>query len=125
MEDLQEIWKPVNGYEPYYMVSDMGNVKSLDRKFMARGGLRTRKGKVLTPQINRVNGYPQVMLIVDCKYKLHYVHRLVAEAFIPNPHNLRCVTHLDGNYQNNCADNLQWSNKKGKNRRYGSEEEWM
>lgn len=123
MEELREIWKPVNGYEPYYMVSDMGNVKSLDREFMARGSMRTRKGKVLTQQMNKNNGYSQVMLIVDCKYKLHYVHRLVAEAFIPNPDKLRCVTHIDGNYQNNCVDNLKWSNKKGKKVRYGSEEE--
>ena len=109
MDKIQEQWRPVCGYEPYYAVSDMGNVKSLDRIVM--NGLRRRKGKVLTQQTNKNNGYAQVMLIVDCKYKLHYVHRLVAEAFVPNPDNYECVTHLDGNYKNNAASNLRWFNK--------------
>ena len=48
----------------------------------------------------------------DCKTKMHYVHRLVAEAFIPNPLNLPVVHHKDDNKQNNCVDNLKWCTQK-------------
>lgn len=119
MEKQQEIWKPIKGYENFYMVSDLGNVKSLDRTVMH--GIRKRKGKVLTPQTNKNNGYAQVMLIVKCSYKLMYVHRLVAQAFVPNPHNMDCVTHIDGDYTNNAATNLQWFNKTSNRKRNGKE----
>ena len=116
----KEQWKPIKGYEDFYMVSDLGNVKSLDRTVMH--GIRKRKGKVLTPQTNKNNGYAQVMLIVKCSYKLMYVHRLVAQAFVPNPHNADCVTHIDGDYSNNAASNLRWFYKSKKGNDKGSKE---
>lgn len=53
-------------------------------------------------------GYQEVNLYLDGAYKYKTVHRLVAEAFLPNPQKKGCVCHLDGNKQNNCVENLYW-----------------
>ena len=81
-----------------YQISNYGNVKSL------------LSNKILKPSIvayrdpNRNNGY----YVVNLKGKLYYIHRLVAENFIPNPNHLPQVNHIDGNKQNNKVDNLEW-----------------
>ena len=109
----QEIWKPVKGYENYYEVSNMGNVRSLDRIIIKKNGvLYKRKGKLLKPQQNATNKFLQVMLFLHCSIKLHYVHRLVANAFCQNPNNFKTVTHLDGNPTNNKAENLNFIEKR-------------
>ena len=109
----KEIWKPVKGYENYYEVSNMGNVRSLDRIIIKKNGvLYKRKGKMLKPQQNQTNKFLQVMLFLHCSIKLHYVHRLVANAFIDNPNNFKTVTHLDGNPTNNKASNLNFIEKR-------------
>ena len=93
----KEYWKPVVGYEGLYEVSNFGRVKSL--KF--------GKEKILKPVTNTF-GYLQVTLCKNNKKKLVTVHRLVAEAFLPNPHNYSCVNHKDENKQNNNVSNLEW-----------------
>ena len=109
----KEIWKPVKGYENYYEVSNMGNVRSLDRIIIKKNGvLYKRKGKMLKLQQNQTNKFLQVMLFLHCSIKLHYVHRLVANAFIDNPNNFKTVTHLDGNPTNNKASNLNFIEKR-------------
>lgn len=57
------------------------------------------------------SGYPYVVLSENGQSKSHSVHRLIAETFIPNPGNLPCVNHKDGNKQNNAVDNLEWCTK--------------
>ena len=94
---IKEIWKPVVGYEGLYMVSNWGRVKSI--KF--------GKERILKPGTNNY-GYLLVMLCKDGKIKGFTVHRLVAEAFLPNPHNYPCVNHKDENKQNNNVSNLEW-----------------
>ena len=107
----KEYWKPVVGYEGLYEVSNWGRVKSLNYN-------HTGKGKILK-QNQIMNGYKSVMLCKDGKRKNYLVHRLVAEAFIPNPDNLPQVNHKDENKTNNNVDNLEWCDAKY-NHNYGT-----
>ena len=102
-----EIWKDVAGFEGFYQISNMGNVRSMER-LVSFG-----KQKRTVPAIERIKrtdkrGYLTVTLSKENKIKNAKIHRLVAEAFVPNPHNLPEVNHKDENKQNNCADNLEW-----------------
>lgn len=114
-----ERWMPVAGFEGYYEVSDRGRVRGVDRTVRCRGvGLRKIRGKN-RPAQKRSNGYLYVTL---CKHGVRQqlsVHRLVAEAFIPNPKNLPQVNHKDENKANNSADNLEWCDSVY-NRNYGT-----
>ena len=98
---MKEIWKDIKDYEGLYMVSNWGRVKSI--KF--------GKERILKPVTNS-SGYLSVKLCKDGKVKAFTVHRLVAEAFLPNPDNLPCVNHKDENKQNNNVSNLEWCNCK-------------
>ena len=112
-----EIWKDVKGYEGYYEVSNIGNVRSVDRMVKhSKGGLRIYKGKTLVPCLS-VDGYRLVHLSKLNVSEMKRVNRLVAEAFIPNPDSLPQVNHLDENKLNNRVDNLEWTTHK-ENTRY-------
>lgn len=104
-----ETWKDIKGYESYYQVSDWGRVRSLDRtvKDATRDRHQHLKGKILKETDNG-KGYKLVFLNKDRKRRNKYVHILVAEAFIPNPNNLREVNHKDLCKSNNCVQNLEW-----------------
>lgn len=97
-----EIWKEVECYENYE-VSNTGKVKT--HNWMNRGIT-----KEMSPSSCR--GYLQVNLWKDGKQKCIRIHRLVAQAFIPNPYNLREVNHIDGNKLNNSVDNLEWCTRE-------------
>ena len=103
-----EIWKDIDGYVGIYQVSNMGNVRSLQREeFKCRQGYRVRKGRQLKPARDK-KGYLMIPLNKDGKRKTRRIHRLVAETFIPNPNNFPQVNHKDENKQNNSVDNLEW-----------------
>lgn len=97
---MKEIWKPIEGYEGKYMVSNTGKVKSLNYR-------RTGKEGILKGRIND-KGYLRVELCKDGRKKWYMIHRLVAHAFLENSQNLPVVNHKDENKQNNCVQNLEW-----------------
>ena len=99
---MKEIWKDVVGYEGLYKVSNLGNVFSIPRQ-----GTHSKEKYFLKKNKDR-KGYLHVTLFKKCKSFNTGVHRLVAEAFIPNPKNKPQVNHIDGNKENNCVNNLEW-----------------
>lgn len=108
---MQEIWLSVEGFEGLYEVSNMGNVKALERVVENNGGLQHKHERILKPHYS--NGrYAAVVLCKDGKTYPRLIHRLVAMAFIPNPKNKPCVDHIDTNHHNNHADNLRWVSVK-------------
>lgn len=111
MENKKELWLPVVSYEGLYEVSNYGNVRTLARliKHSKSGYTRIHHGRILSPRKNiQRRGYVEISLEKDGLRKGCKVHRLVAEAFIPNPFSLPQVNHKDFNTSNNVLSNLEW-----------------
>lgn len=101
-----EIWKShpdIVGIE----VSTLGRVRTFDRAGSMERGTRFIKGRILKPRDNG-NGYLKLNITIDGKQTKKYVHRLVAQTFIPNTDNLPQVNHKDCNTKNNDVSNLEW-----------------
>lgn len=104
---MQEVWKDIEGYEDLYMISNYGNVKSLEKKDSLG---RIRSEKILKLQ-KTAWGYFQLTLHKDNKKKNFLIHRLVAMAFIENPNNHLEVNHKDEDKTNNKVENLEWCDR--------------
>lgn len=102
---MKEEWKDI--YNGNYSVSNAGIVKSNERMINTKTGMRRYKEKILTPELAE-DGHLRVTLCDGGKQERVFVHRLVAEAFIPNYDNLPIVNHKDENPSNNAVDNLEW-----------------
>lgn len=105
-----EIWKAVPGFEDLYEVSDHGRVRSLDREVVSRsrwGGtvIKQLRGRILRPGKNP-NGYLFVFLGAG---NIRLVHRLVAQAFLPNPEQRPTVNHINGKRDDARLANLEWA----------------
>ena len=111
---INEEWRPIKGYEGLYEVSSLGRVKSMNYS-------HTGKERILKIGKHR-GGYLFVILCRNGKRKNFLVHRLVAEAFLPNPNNLPQVNHKDEVKTNNCVSNLEWCDCKYNNN-YGTRSE--
>lgn len=105
---IEEIWKDIPGFEGWYQVSNTGKVKSLDRHI--EDG-RLIKGITLS-QYSTSQGYKRVALCKSGKHYKKFVHRLVAEAFVPNPNNFPVINHIDENPENNVCTNIEWCSVK-------------
>lgn len=101
---MEEKWKDIEGYEGLYQVSNLGNVRSLYFKNNICNIKKIKNKKITKDK----KGYCRVRLTKNKKFKSFLVHRLVAQAFIPNPNNYPIVNHKDENPTNNCIDNLEW-----------------
>ena len=91
-----EIWKPIEGYEGIYEVSNYGRIKSHKYK----------KERILKGCINN-KGYYRIALLKDGTETKYYVHRLVAEEFIPNPNNFPCINHKNEIKTDNMVENIE------------------
>ena len=121
-----EIWKDVAGYEGLYQVSNLGNVKTLERFYYSGRNhtiRKVQKSMLLKQQTNK-DGYRTVGLTKDGKQKYTLVHRIVAQAFIINddPENKTLINHKDEVKTNNVVDNLEWCTPKYNNN-YGTARE--
>lgn len=102
------IWKDIKDFEDLYEISDSGIVRSKDRTNIdSLGRTRSWKGQILNPDV-APNGYFRITLARKGKRTQKYLHRLLAEHFIPNPKGLPQVNHIDGNKLNCSLDNLEW-----------------
>ena len=97
---MNEEWRWIKGYEGLYQVSNLGRVKSI-----------YKKEHLFKPYKNK-KGYLIVCLTKNKKSKILRVHRLVAQAFLPNPHNYKEINHKDENKENNYLENLEWCDRK-------------
>lgn len=119
---MEEIWKDVivrkNGetisFAGFYQVSNLGNVRSVDRCITySDGRVYHYKGKMVVKMPHVRDSYLYVRLNKNQYYCHCKVHRLVAEAFIPNPDNLPYIDHIDTNKKNNIVTNLRWVTARG------------
>ena len=108
---MEEIWKPIKNYENYYEISNLGRVRSLDRVVKQGNHTICRKGCIKKQRIDP-NGYPVVTLCKNKKSVSNYVHRLIAEAFIPNINNKMYVDHINTITTDNRIENLRWVTTK-------------
>lgn len=95
---MQEIWKDIKEYEGLYQISNLGNLISIKHNRIKPIIVKTQKSQ----------RYLRVNLWKKGEYKTFSIHRLVAEAFLPNPNKFPVVNHKDGNKLNNKANNLEW-----------------
>lgn len=100
-------WRPVVGYEGLYEVNNLGEIRSLDKFVNRNGGITCMTGRILKAWLNN-QGYYIIDLYKDGKRKHIGVHRLVGQAFIPNPNSYPHINHLDRNPKNNRVENLEW-----------------
>lgn len=109
---MTEVWKDIKGYEGLYQVSSIGRVRSLDRTVVYSDGREYfYESKILIPYKNNSH-YLMVNLCKNGKSKSYLIHRLVAEAFIPNTENKKEIDHINTNKSDNRVDNLRWVTRK-------------
>ena len=101
-----EKWLPVQGYDGFYEVSDMGRIRSFKQ---------CKEGKIM--KIKRMRDtYLYINLTKEGKCKTLSLHRIIAQTFIENPENKPCINYIDGCKENNAVSNLQWSTYKENNK---------
>lgn len=107
---IKEEWRDIADFEGLYQVSNFGRIKSLSRQRIGRGvGFRTTPQGILKPI--KVGAYLGVSLCNCSKPQKRYVHRVVAEAFLPKVEGKNEINHKDGNKHNNYLSNLEWCNR--------------
>ena len=114
---MEEKWKPVVGYEGLYEVSSLGRIRSLSRSIQGNKGEYVIPSRILKGHY--CYGYRYVELRKGGKPKLYRVHRLVAEAFLPNPNKYPIINHKNEIKDDNRVDNLEWCTYKY-NSNYGN-----
>lgn len=105
---LKEIWKDIPGYENYYKISSLGRIKSVDRNIIHRRYNTPAKyaGKILKTSYRKP--YSSVRISKGSTVKEVYIHKLMAQIFIPNPENKPQINHKNGNKFDNNLDNIEW-----------------
>lgn len=115
MNNSKEIWRDIQGYNGRYKISNLGKVLSIKEYTNVRNGTSHVRKTILKPSANN-SGYLFVSLRNKQGYKHYYIHRLVAEYFLPNVKNLPTVNHIDGDKLNNHYSNLEWASYSANNK---------
>ncbi|APV42114.1 hypothetical protein PFAS1_23340 [Pseudomonas frederiksbergensis] len=102
-----EVWKDAPGLSGRYMVSSWGRVKRIAHSYITLTGIQKNHSERIL-QRKKTEDYPRFNLQEDGKAKAYLVHRLIAQAFVPNPHEYSCVNHIDGDKSNPHPENLEW-----------------
>ena len=122
---MGKLWKEIPDTDGKYLISTDGEVMAISRRVKFGNVFRWTKTNIRTAR-KKENGYLELEILG----KHHYIHRLVAEAFIPNPYNFPCINHKDENKENNSVENLEWCDysynanygtrtKRAKEKRFG------
>lgn len=110
---MKEIWKDIAGFEGLYQVSNFGRVKRIAQTHPVRNQVaRFYPEKILSTYIN-MHGYEMVQIKKNGKHFGKQIHRIMAEAFIPNPRGLEQVNHRNGAKHDNRLENLEWISRRG------------
>ena len=116
---MTEIWKDIQGYEDFYQISNLGRVKSLERKITNNKGISYKSSSRIRKLVPDKDGYLLCSLSKEGEIKMIKVHREVAKAFIINFTNHYQINHIDGDKTNNKVNNLEWvDNRSNQNHRY-------
>lgn len=106
-----EEWRDIKGYEGIYKISNLGRIERQEfKQILPNGAVGIIKKHILKPMVG-TNEYLYIQLCKNNHVKRYSVHRLVAQAFIPNPNGYKEVNHKDENRMNPCADNLEWCDR--------------
>ena len=112
---MTETWAYIPGFENRYMISTKGRIISVAHKTKSKNGvIKTFENAIRATRSDK-DGYRLITLCLHGRKTTHKVHRLVAEVFVPNPHNYPQINHIDEDRSNNSADNLEWCTQKYNN----------
>ena len=116
---MTEIWRPIEGYENLYEVSNLGRVRSLERTVIRKNGVKRKVSEKILKPGTQQNGYLMVTLHKNGVRRSFYLHRLVLTAFNPNSDKKLQVNHLSEDKTDNSVENLEWCTAK-ENSNYGT-----
>lgn len=109
---MEEIWKDIKEYKGLYQVSNIGRVRRVEHDYCSARGEKRHLAESIKKTTLKRNGYVAVALYNREKMQNVHVHRLVAEAFIPNPENKPYIDHINGDKTDNRVENLRWCTQK-------------